>query len=494
MDRHEIIDKIQFNHFYTLRHDLERTFILNNRNGRTTEIPVNEQWLSKIHPLFAMFFSLLSEPIKIEDAITETSYFLDITENEAEKLLFIFINSPEPFSLEFGNVNSYFPKNIVIDAKKASGYIVRYYPSEFIYKKINLEQERFNNAPLGIVYMINNICATDCVYCYADKHVKSSGLPLEKAIDIMKEARSLNVQTFSIVGGEFFMYKQWDELLENLVICGYKPDLISTKIPISEETILKYKKYEMPIQLSIDSLNDEKLSAILNVKQGYAEKIRNTIKLLNKHNIRFQISTVLTRYNDDISNLEEMYDFFKDCSKNINRWEIRVGFKSLYSKSHFDEIKIGNMETKKIEQWVNTVTRVSNIFILWSPSTESKYFKAKGGSRYFMGSRCSANYSHMIILPDGKATICEQLYWNSKFLIGDIKQNTISEIWNSPNALRLAFPQRNDFRKESACHNCKIFDECMNYPNRCITDVLKVYGEENYDYPDPRCHKAPIIR
>jgi len=27
--------------------------------------------------------------------------------------------------------------------------------------------------------------------------------------------------------------------------------------------------------------------------------------------------------------------------------------------------------------------------------------------------------------------------------------------------------------------------------NSCYTNIIKVYGEEHWDYPDPRCAKAP---
>lgn len=99
-----------------------------------------------------------------------------------------------------------------------------------------------------------------------------------------------------------------------------------------------------------------------------------------------------------------------------------------------------------------------------------------------------------MILPDGKVTICEQLYWNPKYIIGDISVQSIVEVWNSERALQLAFPKREDFRDISACKKCKIFDECYAYPNRCIVDVLKGYGQENDDFPDPRCAKAPSFK
>ncbi|MDY0324462.1 MAG: SPASM domain-containing protein, partial [Candidatus Carbobacillus sp.] len=50
---------------------------------------------------------------------------------------------------------------------------------------------------------------------------------------------------------------------------------------------------------------------------------------------------------------------------------------------------------------------------------------------------CTANISQFCILPDGQVTICEELYWQPNFIIGNILTNTIDEIWQSKKALDL---------------------------------------------------------
>lgn len=485
------MNKIVFNHCYKFHHDVKRTYILNSEEPENSEY-IDHQWRSKIHPIFAMVLSLLSEPLTENDAIERISYFLDVEEVEAQTLLLKLKNSEESFIIDYDGVTSIFPKNIIIDSANATMSSRVYSPSDFAYSELDLKQERFIKAPLGIVYMVNNTCATDCVYCYADKSTKCSLIPFEKVVDTVKEARSLDIQNFSVVGGEYFLYKQWDKLLDVMIEYGYKPDLISTKVPITLQTILKYKKYNLPIQISLDSLDENKLSTILNVNPSYLEKIRKTITLLDENDIKFQIATVLTRYNNNVDDLEKMYSFLSQF-KNLSRWEIRVGFKSLYSKDDFEDIIINKEDVVNIEKWVKAKEESSTMYILWSPNDGKKYFKTEGGSRNFVGARCSANYSHMVILPDGQVTICEQLYWNPRFLIGNIQEESIQQIWNSPKALGLAFPKKEDFSNKSVCKTCKIFDECMAFPNRCIADVLKGYGSENWDYPDPRCIKAPAF-
>ena len=86
------------------------------------------------------------------------------------------------------------------------------------------------------------------------------------------------------------------------------------------------------------------------------------------------------------------------------------------------------------------------------------------------------------------------MYWNPRFIIGDLQKQTIQEVWNSPRALELAFPKKENFRNESFCKKCSIFAECYEYHNKCYADVLKAYGDENWDFPDPRCKFAqPFI-
>ncbi|GHV59202.1 hypothetical protein FACS1894182_12920 [Bacteroidia bacterium] len=484
-------EKIVFNHFYKLKHDLKRSYIISPDSGNYN-IKVHHGLISKIHPVYAMIFSFFSNPVFLEEVIDDISFFLDMSKEDVENFVSGLIGNEEFQSSKSkdGTFNS-FPPNILIEEKDAFIKGVLYTPTQFTYKELDLKCERLYSSPVGVLFMVNNTCATECCYCYADKKTKPNLLPFDRIKAIIKNAYEANVLQFMFTGGEVLLYRHWKELVQELINYNYDVPLISTKLPVKETDIDFIKKHNISIQVSLDSLNRTELYQILNVNPNYCDRMKQSIILLDQKGVSFQVATIVTNYNDRIENFDELYTFLSNF-KNLRRWEIRIAFRSLHSRDEFDEIKISRESERRINEWIQTKKENTEMNILWSPSfKDDRYFKSEGGSRNFVGARCSANYSHMVFMPDGKVTICEQLYWNPRFIIGDLSTQSIEEVWNSPRALELAFPKKENFRNDSACKKCSIFDTCYTLHNKCYADVLKAYGDENWDYPDPRCIDAP---
>jgi len=97
----------------------------------------------------------------------------------------------------------------------------------------------------------------------------------------------------------------------------------------------------------------------------------------------------------------------------------------------------------------------------------------------------------MIILPDGRVTICEELYNHPQFIIGDVSTHSIMEVWNSEKALKLFNIERESISDKSTCKKCEGFDSCRHNKGVCWKIILMAYGNENWDFPDPRCPQAP---
>ena len=448
------------------------------------------KWFSMIHPFYAMLFSLISTPKEKKEAIMAISYFFSISKEKAEKLIEPFINNDEHKSAIYEGIKSFFPKDVIIQAEEIYDY-EEYEPKQFIFKNVDTEFRRMKLAPYSILLIINNTCATNCIYCYADKvHKCEQPLSFEEIVSILNDAKSLGIRDFQIIGGEFFLFNKWEELLTLMEEMGFHVDMLSTKIPLSKEQIAKFKRFGIRLQISLDSLNTEILQSTLNVSESYSKNIQKTIKEIDASGIRYQIATVLTRETANTENLNILYDFINTLD-NVIRWEIRCAFRSLYTAVNFSTIQVPTSFYETLEDWYKKVIKSSNKNIQIATENDHKYRYSITGSNDFEGSRCSANRSNMVILPDGKVTICEQLYWNPRFIIGDIRKNNIREIWTGERAIALAEFKQSQVQKKSLCSDCEIYEKCHKFVNICIANVLKAYGDENWDFPDPRCEKAP---
>lgn len=476
-----------FNHYYILRHDLRRS-VLCSRCVNKSVIEVSTGWFSYIHPIYAMLLSFFSSPVTLEQATKNISEFFDFTEEYTSNLIQKFVENKDVFHTDYHGTNN-FPKNVIIKESDLRDKTHEYTPEMYTYSKVDLDTFRLFSAPLYMTFMVSNKCLTNCVYCYADRNTRCKDLDFFEVERIVNNAYKLNLQNINIDGGEFFMYPHWRKLLTKLKECEYKPDIVSTKYPITEQDVMDFSKFEINLQVSFDSLNQQTLNRIVGPIKNYANRMQDSLRIINRH-MPFQVATILTKYNADIDGLERMYAFLNSLDK-LKRWEIRVAFMSLYTKKDFNDIRLQRDDIEKIKQWVEAKQHTSRFEITWNPGQMEDFFKAENGSEEFAGGRCSANTMHMFVLPDGQVTICEQLYWKKNFIIGDLKKETIEEVWNSKRALYLANMKKEDYSESSACRNCSIFDKCKKNMNSCYTNIIKAYGEEHWDYHDPRCAKAP---
>lgn len=484
------MSKYILNHYYILRHDTKRTYLLSSRYVANASVTIEANWQSRIHPAYAMMLSFFSDPVELGQVCHEIAEFFSFSEEKVLSFIQNLINANEVTHTEIGGGVSTFPAGLLIEESKEFATRQKYSPEDFKFEELDIKSERAFNAPVSILWIPNNNCMTDCIYCYADTKTRKGNMTIPEIKRFLRDAREERIREILISGGDFFINPIWEDILQLLEAEDYKPDLISTKVPLSLDMIQRFEQHHINLQISIDSVEPEKICNILKVSTKYIIELQDTIINIDKSGITYQLSTVLTNQNDTIYELEKLSQFIVTLHRPVH-WEIRVGFRSLNSKANFEEIRSTRRNIVMVEKWVNEKKKDFPIKILWSPDEDKTYKKTKGGSAYFDGPHCSANKTHMVVLPDGAVTICEQLYWNAKFIIGNVKKNSIAEIWNSDKAINLWEQKQDSIKQSSPCRNCSDFASCFAAGNRCYANIMKAYGTENYDYPDPRCCLAP---
>lgn len=488
--------KIIFNPEYALKPDNGKALILSALAGRNTQPGLDNSFTYIIHPIYAMILSFINGQ-EYDECIRRAATELDVPLDLVSKFVDSLTANPEQIYYKSAEGVSVFPPNTIIttDSDEVAG---RYTPELFEYDKVNMQMGR-HKTPSTLTLMLNNICMTDCIYCYQDKTRKvGCTIPLDRIIELIHEAHSLHVTTFDVIGGEFFLYEHWREVLRELRKLGYHPYL-STKIPLSEDDIKYLAELKVhDIQVSVDSLIEDHLIKSLKVKKGYVEKLKHSLSLLDKYGVPTMVHSVLTQYNDSIEDMQSVYDTIKDM-KHLVDWHVVKGDPTLYPKTDYSNIEINQSKMNSIIDFLAGLNGRNDIIIRYPSKAREQATDMQNSSQedkearikaFFNRTFCSGLFSSLYILPDGQVTICEQLYWNKRFIIGNAKTQSIAEIWDSEKAKKIYYITRDDIPEDSLCHTCDKFEICRTTRQVCYRDIIRKYGTDKWYYPDVKCPYA----
>lgn len=468
--------QIVLNPQYKLRNDIERSILFSD-NGMMT----------LIHPLQAMILSFFDKPDFLDNTIQKASYYLGISRKNVEDFVKPLIMNQKKTWVGESNNTTQLPEDLIVEVP--IDYLERGYNFRdfMIDKKVNLKDLRLKK-PLEFLFVVNTQCYADCIYCYADRGKKMDlQIPLERVFEIFEESKQIEINNIDFSGGDFFLCKDWDLILKSAIDNGFNPKP-STKTPITNDIIKKLNEIgAKSIQFSIDSINQNILTKLLSVPNDYWTKIDQSIRKTNEAGIHFRVNSLITNYNcdyDGVCNLIDYllrFDYFDEISIG------KVGF-SLYKTEGENKTFLTNFnDSNQLLEKLRNVYKNEKKVIVGSSSSPDELKMTD--EKFINKARCTANYSSFVLLPDGKVTICEELYWHPQFIIGDLLQQSIIEMWNSSKALKLANLSKKDVCDD--CRKCNHFEYCHKYAGKCWKQILKAYGKENWFYPDPTCPNAP---
>lgn len=383
-------------------------------------------------------------------------------------------------------------RSLMIETSHSTHRDTRTYdPHAFV---VPVEQVDMSNVrcmmPVTLLVLPTMRCLTRCVYCYADR----GGVQTNREFTVklyerlLVEAQQCGIETIEFSGGDLFCRRDAFDLIECTLSHGLYP-VIPTKYPLSFEQTKRLAGMGLnTIQVSIDSIRPELIEKMVGIAH-YGQRILNTINYLGEAGIQVRTNSVLTPFNvADAGNLArylaELPHVFKSHYTCYSR--------SLYS--HGDALFCSKAEVERFEMELALIKESfpkKGIFfsgLLPDPYDDSGHQRA---SSFRNRAMCTANRRGVVVLPDGKVTICEELYFHRDFIIGDLNTQSLLEVWNSSKAFELARPDRAKV-PDGACRDCVDFTSCNEGRGRCFRDALKAYGMNRPHWPDPRCPRAPV--
>ncbi|MBC7320614.1 radical SAM protein [bacterium] len=435
---------------------------------------LSSTYYASLHPITAMIIALFDGYRTVEEATKLTADILSLDTDKATKLIeYILHHFKEFFTEEPPSQNS-----------------KTYNPKDFIFKPIKQQDGNMRfKVPMVLGYIITPICNKRCIYCHAGAPYKENkkvytSIPFSRIKEIIDESASIGISTILLSGGEPFLYIHIYELLSYIISKNIFPN-ISTKIGLSYKDALYLSQIGLKqIQVSLDAPNKEIVDFLTGVKGSFKEAI-TSIKSLVSAGISVNTNTVIISYN--IKLIPQLIKLLDDLGVSIVNL-------TPYGRSFYKHKDILFPSTEDYEWLFSTIedirTKTSakiNIRFEFPSTVEDGLEKI-----HTRRSICTGGRAGLVLLPDGKVTICERIgdleeNLLRNFIVGDLMTQSIMEIWNGEALKKLIYPDRGKY-KNTLCYSCIDFIKCNEVYGRCFLRSLIAY---NIPYaPDPLCDKV----
>ena len=381
-------------------------------------------------------------------------------------------------------------KYLIVDHDRNKKYISR---NELLKQNIAIIQKSKQlispfpkkDVPHKIKFYLTDYCSRQCIYCFAGaKNVKNvvnknQFLSIDRFREIIIEADKIGVKNIEISGGDPFILDNICDYLQIMINHYHNSWATSTKTYISYEKAKQLAEIGLKdIQVSIDSFDEKNGDKIMGSKNSTNEVIE-TIKNLLSNNINVSTRAVITSINiRDIPFLIE-----KEISLGVK--EIRFTYYYLSGNKKANYL----ISSKEDRLWLDGKIRPlidkakkNNILLEYSFYNEDDDNDLD--SRPF----CGGFTESMSVRYDGGVIFCDSLNHLDEFVAGNLKEQSIMEVWNSDRLKKFSDP---DYFKDryigTRCANCNIFDNC--FYKRCYVRSYSEYG--NYFDMDPACPFGP---
>lgn len=444
----------------------------------------------EIPPLYGYILSQFQNPISIKDILFNLEKTIGIRFGVFEKFIKKITANENSLKFKYRGEDFILPPNLLIEADSVE-FVSNVSSCEY-FNPFQVHKSTRPSVPLGVTIMLTSKCKTNCIYCYADRNMKVD-FPLDKMLEIIDDCYSSGVLSLTLSGGDIFAYNEWGKVIDNMYKYNYR-SFISTKIPLVEDDVyFLYLRGIRNIQFSLDSIDSRDLKNIVGQNQQYIDKVRAMFKACSKYKIKLNIRSVLSKYNAQVATLDALYQELCKCQ--INSWVIVPAFLSYYKQEESD-YRATEEAIVACKKFIKTLESDSNFKIVFSEKLTPdniKYTQIDDFLLYNKG--CNVTSHSMSINVNGLVTVCEMLYNRHKFHMGDAKSLSIKDLWNSKIMKNFFKFELSPLKRntESACYKCNEFKRCKigNVKRVCLVDVVNVYGEDKWDYPDPRCPHAP---
>jgi radical SAM protein with 4Fe4S-binding SPASM domain len=307
-------------------------------------------------------------------------------------------------------------------------------------------------------------------------------------VELLRDAHSNGLIGLYLSGGDIMCYPHIFELLDLMEELEFPPFGFPTKAYVSPDVAARFAEYKVldRIQLSIDSSVPE-IADFLVASPGFYKRTIESIRNLQDAGVEsISVKAVITPYN-----LPTIPKFYRDM-KTLGVSDITM---ATYCKSgfrhkdrlfnHSDDYEWLDKQLQKLrDEFPDDDIRYQN-----GEPQDKPQSKEEREELWAKRSRCTAGRDNLTITPNGMVVACEQMPEREEDYMGDLRVQSIEEVWNSKAMDEYLFrPPRERF-VGTACYDCEDFDDCQTLYGQCVRNCCIHYGTRWQ--VTPSCPRAP---
>jgi radical SAM protein with 4Fe4S-binding SPASM domain len=453
-------------------------------------------------PIVAAIAPLFNGELNVAQVARVLSYSLDISVEQALTLV----------AETIMNINH--EQACVIEMNDSVGPFVKHYDArEFIVSPDTQRQQKRFAAPLNLNVMFSNNCQTRCAYCYAYRRrmPRSEELSLQRWAAIFREAKELGIEQISLSGGDPLFRADAPSLIAELVNLDML-FLVSTKCHVTAEIAdalvlagmnRPINQFTRDLQISLDG-PDHATADVLAGSRGYLDRAVDSICNLIERGFDIRVKAVVTPLN--APRLYEWADMLNGLG--VRRISCAAYGRSYYRHTdslflssrdrelairQFQRIRADFPEMELVPSGFEEVA--SPVDDSHDPSGTSIGLDDQIGkpnsekvTAWQRRSACSGGRTSLTVAPDGKVTLCDTVPQAGVFVVGDLSNHSIVDVWQSDSVVQVAYPSREAF-VGTECYDCEERLNCHYVYGYCFRDSYFNYGTPFC--PPPKCPRAP---
>lgn len=303
----------------------------------------------------------------------------------------------------------------------------------------------------GAYVEITSKCNLKCPYCYNNSSTNNFELDFEVIKKIVDELSEKNIHNIAISGGEPFLHKRINEIIDYCIEKKVRPNIISNLSQLSLQDIEKLLKKDVNLQITFDG-SDEKTHSLtrgIGIFQKNIDAVEKAIEL-NK------IDSIIIRYNVHKLNYQCIEEFINLMDK-YNIKNLLFSFvKGIGRGKNWEYVCDNKKDVLIISDIINSLNKLSEKY----PHISLSYGKpdeSLGCAFYADGEiECVPRIDY-----NGRTFLC-QLFDGDSNTLGNVRNCSLTKILVSSQTIdMLKRIQNRKVNRNGECLACPIKEYCL---------------------------------